>query len=489
MEQSLYVFNSLTRRKERFEPIHPPLVGLYVCGPTVYNEVHLGNLRTFTSFDLIYRYLKYSGYTVRYVRNITDVGHLENDADEGEDKISVRAKLEKLEPMEIVQKYSNGFRDVMRIFRNLPPAIEPSATGHIAEQIMLCEAILKNGFAYEVNGSVYFDVKKYAEKYGYGQLSGRDIEALQAGTRTLDGQEDKRNALDFALWKKASPSHIMRWPSPWGEGFPGWHIECSAMSTKYLGINFDIHGGGMDLKFPHHECEMAQNTAATGSETSVKYWLHGNMLTLNGKKMSKSDGHFLLPGDLLSGNHPLLQKAYSPMAIRFFFLQAHYGSTLDMSEEALIAAEKGYKRLSSAFSKLESLKESQEGTFEVNAWKTRCLDAMNDDFNSPVLLANLFEASSEIQKIASGDQTISAQQLATLRQTFNAFYSDVLGLEPEESQGQESLKDLMSLILDIRTEAKTRKDWATADLVRNRLLEMGIQIKDGKEGSQWEWLN
>jgi len=487
MASKLHIYNSLTRTKQPFEPLTPPFVGMYVCGPTVYNEVHLGNLRTFISFDLIYRWLIASGYKVRYVRNITDVGHLENDADEGEDKISKRARLEQLEPMEIVQKYTNSFHQVLDEFNCLPPSIEPTATGHIVEQIEMTKTILAKGLAYEVNGSVYFDVKKYAEKYPYGILSGRNIDELISGTRELEGQEEKRSPLDFALWKKASPEHIMRWPSPWGEGFPGWHLECSVMSSKYLGTQFDIHGGGMDLKFPHHECEIAQNCAANDIEP-VRYWIHGNMLTLNGKKMSKSEGNFILPRDLLTGTPPLVDKPYNAMAIRFFMLQAHYGSTLDISMEALSASEKAYRRLVQAMKELSTLKAGNTSTWDVNAWNEACEAAMNDDFNSPVLIAHIFDAVRIINGCKEGSQQLDEPSLDLLKKKMNLYVYDVLGLKPEEefSGKGNQLEGVMQLLLDIRKSARDRKDWATSDKIRDELLKVGIVIKDGKEGTTWE---
>lgn len=488
MSGKLYIYNSLTRTKQEFEPLNPPFVGMYVCGPTVYNEVHLGNLRTFISFDLIFRWLIASGYKVRYVRNITDVGHLENDADQGEDKISKRARLEQLEPMEIVQKYTNSFHQVLDIFNCLPPSIEPTATGHIVEQIEMTKAILSKGLAYEVNGSVYFDVKKYAEKHPYGILSGRNIDELISGTRDLDGQEEKRSPLDFALWKKANPEHIMRWPSPWGEGFPGWHLECSVMSSKYLGTKFDIHGGGMDLKFPHHECEIAQNCAANDDEEPVRYWIHGNMLTLNGKKMSKSEGNFILPRDLLHGTPPLVDKPYSAMSIRFFMLQAHYGSTLDISMEALAASEKAYRRVVQAMKELNNLKPGNTSTWDVNAWNFECVAAMNDDFNSPVLIAHLFEAVRIINGCKDGSQQLDEPSLNFFKKQMHLYVYDVLGLKPEEetSGKMNQLEGVIKLLLDIRKSARDRKDWATSDLIRDELLKAGIIIKDGKEGTTWE---
>lgn len=492
MNQELYINNSLSRKKERFEPLNSPFVGLYVCGPTVYNDVHLGNLRTFMSFDMIYRYLTHIGYKVRYVRNITDVGHLVDDADEGEDKIAKRARLEQLEPMEIVQKYTNGFHDVVNRFGLIPPSIEPTATGHIIEQIEMTQKIIDNGFAYEVNGSVYFDVKKYSEKFPYGILSGRNIDELQSGSRDLDGQDEKRSSLDFALWKKAQPEHIMRWPSPWGEGFPGWHIECSVMSSKYLGLQFDIHGGGMDLKFPHHEAEIAQNCAAHMRDTPVKYWLHGNMLTLNGKKMSKSDGNFLLPGDLLSGDHPLMDKAYSKNTIRFFFFQAHYGSTLDISMDGLQAAEKGLRRIQTALKELSTMQPSATSTAKVSEWKKACYDAMNDDFNCPVLVAQLFEAAKIINGAKEGNVQLTENDIAELKSGFDAFFYEILGLEVENTATNgkgDTLDGLMNMVLEMRMNARSKKDFATSDLIRDRLNDLKIVVKDGKEGTSWDYLN
>lgn len=488
MQGKLVVYNSLTRKKEVFEPLNPPFVGMYVCGPTVYNEVHTGNLRTFLSFDMMYRYLTHLGYKVRYVRNITDVGHLVDDADEGEDKIAKRARLEQLEPMEIVQKYTNGFHDVMALFNAIPPSIEPSATGHIVEQIEMTTRILENGYAYVSNGSVYFDVNKYNQDFPYGQLSGRNIEELISGTRDLDGQDEKRSPLDFALWKSASPEHIMRWPSPWGVGFPGWHLECSVMSSKYLGTSFDIHGGGMDLKFPHHECEIAQNCAANHDAT-VRYWVHGNMLTLNGKKMSKSDGNFVLPRQLVNGESELLDRAYSPMAVRFFMLQAHYGSTLDISNEALSAAEKGFKRIQAALRDLDKMPVSSTSNVDVNAWKQRCYDAMNDDFNTPVLIAELFDGVKTVNGSKDGTHTLDAEALDIFKTTFRSFFYEVMGLKTEEEvsgSNNELLDGLMKLVLDMRMSARERKDFATSDQIRDTLNALNIAIKDSKEGSSWE---
>lgn len=488
MSNELYIYNSLTREKQLFNPLNPPFVGMYVCGPTVYNEVHLGNLRTFISFDLIYRWLTVLGYKVRYVRNITDVGHLENDADEGEDKISQRARLEQLEPMEIVQKYTNRFHEVLNVFRCIPPSIEPTATGHLIEQIDLIRIILSKGFAYEVNGSVYFDVKKYAEYYNYGVLSGRNIEELLSGTRDLDGQEEKRNPLDFALWKKAGATHIMRWPSPWGEGFPGWHLECSAMSTKYLGTTFDIHGGGMDLKFPHHECEIAQHCAAH-ENAPVNYWIHGNMLTLNGKKMSKSDGNFVLPFDLTNGTPPLVDKPYSPLSVRFFMLQAHYGSTLDLSMEALSASDKAFRRLQQAIMDVATISPGATASdFDAQEWANNCKSAMNDDFNSPILIAHLFDAVKIVNACKDKKRSLDALQLTILKDNLNLYFYQVLGLDnPESASSQTELLDgVMNLILDLRKAAREQKDWNTSDKIRNTLQSLDIVIKDGKDGSTWQ---
>lgn len=484
--EALHIYNTLSGKKELFEPVNPPYAGLYVCGPTVYSNVHLGNCRTFISFDLVNRYLRHLGYKVRYVRNITDAGHLESDADEGEDKISRKARLEQLEPMQIVQMYTLDFHDKMKVFNTLPPDIEPTATGHIVEQILNIQKIIGQGLAYEVNGSVYFDVMKYAKTNDYGALSGRKIEELISGTRDLDAQDEKRNPLDFALWKKASPSHIMRWPSPWGEGFPGWHLECSVMSTKYLGEQFDIHGGGMDLKFPHHECEIAQNKAATGKDT-VKYWLHGNMLTFEGKKMSKSLGNSILPDELFTGNHPLLHKGYHPMAVRFFMLQAHYRSTLDFSNEALDASEKGFQRLMAAMKQLDTLPVSETSSIDVAAYKKLFYEAMNDDFNSPVLISHLFDLVKSINSIAEGRMTIGAADKASLQSLVNTFVYDILGLKAPEESGDGSLVNgLMEIILDIRRRARTSKDWATSDAIRDQLAALSIEVMDGKEGAKWE---
>lgn len=482
----LYLTNSLSGEKELFTPLNAPFVGMYVCGPTVYSDVHLGNCRTFISFDLIYRYLSHLGYKVRYVRNITDAGHLENDADEGEDKIAKKARVEQLEPMEIVQRYTVDFRNVMQQFNALPPSIEPTATGHIIEQIEMIQEILAKGLAYEVNGSVYFDVPKYNKEGDYGILSGRNIDDLISGTRELDGQGEKRSPLDFALWKKASPMHIMRWPSPWSIGFPGWHLECSVMSTKYLGEEFDIHGGGMDLKFPHHECEIAQNHATHGTH-AVKYWLHGNMLTLNGKRMSKSTGNTILPAELFSGNNAVLSKAFSPSVVRFFMMQAHYTSVLDFSNDALIAAEKGYNRLMDAMSKLSGLPTSPATSgLDVAQWKNDCYAAMNDDFNSPILIAQLFETVKFINSVADGKATVSAVDLGIMTTTMHAFVFDVLGLtQASEAQGTDKLDAAMKILIDLRLRARNDKNWALSDKIRDELAANGIVLKDGKDGTTY----
>lgn len=481
---NLSIYNSLKGKKEVFKPIHEGFVGLYVCGPTVYSNVHLGNCRTFISFDTVYRYLNHLGYKVRYVRNITDVGHLVDDADQGEDKIAKKARLEQLEPMEIVQQYSVDFHNVMAQFNTLPPNIEPTATGHIIEQIQMIQSIIDNGFAYVSNGSVYFDVEKYNESHPYGELSGRKIEELISNSRELDGQDEKRAPLDFALWKNASDEHIMKWPSPWGIGFPGWHLECSAMSTKYLGETFDIHGGGMDLKFPHHECEIAQGTASSG-KSPVNYWMHGNMLTLNGKKMSKSTGNSLLPHELFSGENELLEKAYSPMVVRFFMMQAHYGSTLDFTSDALNAAEKGYDRLMDAIGKLDNLTPAKESSVDVNALIDNFYAAMNDDFNAPILVANLFEAVKYINTVNDGNGSISADDLKSLQTEMHAFVEDVLGLAPASGEGETRLAPVMDLILDLRQQARANKDWPTSDKIRDGLAAAGITVKDAKEGTSW----
>lgn len=485
MEQNLVLYNTLTRKKEKFVPLHPNLVGMYVCGPTVYSDVHLGNCRTFVSFDLIFRYLLHLGYKVRYVRNITDAGHLEGDNDEGDDKFAKKAKLEKLEPMEIVQKYTIGFHDVLRLFNTIPPSIEPTATGHISEQIEMIQEIIKNGFAYEVNGTVYFDVEKYVKEYNYTILTNRNLEDLLNNTRELGGQDEKRGRLDFALWIKAKPEHIMRWPSPWGVGFPGWHIECSAMSRKYLGDQFDIHGGGMDLAATHHTNEIAQSEACNHT-SPAKYWMHTNMLTVNGTRMSKSAGNGFLPGELFTGNHPLLNRGYSPMSVRFFMLQAHYRSTLDFSNDALEAADKGYKRLMAAIGLLDKIVPSSKSNFgDLAEIKRRSYAAMDDDFNSPVLIAELFEAVRIINSIYDGKLTISSKDLEDMKSYLQAFVFDVLGLKDDQIGDSDNMDELMQIIINLRNEAKKNKDFVTSDRIREQLNSVGIQLKDNKDGTLW----
>jgi len=484
MKNKLQVYNTLSAEKEEFSPINKDLVGMYVCGPTVYSDVHLGNCRTFISFDMIYRYLSHLGYKVRYVRNVTDAGHLENDADEGEDKISKKARLEQLEPMQIVQTYTTGFHDVLREFNTVTPTIEPTATGHIIEQIELIKIIISKGLAYESNGSVYFDVEKYSKDQNYGELSGRKIEDLISGTRALDGQSEKNSPLDFALWKKASSYHIQRWPSPWSVGFPGWHLECTAMSTKYLGNRFDIHGGGMDLKFPHHECEIAQGHASTG-EKPVKYWMHTNMLTLNGKKMSKSTGNTLLPEELFTGGSDLLEKEYSPMVVRFFMMQAHYRSMLDFSSDALSASEKGYNKLMNGIKDLPNLKTSDVSSENVEELINSFYVAMNDDFNTPILIAKLFESVKYINNIKDGNATISKSHLLQLTDKITALVFDVLGLKFENSADDSKLDSVMQIIIELRKNARDNKDWGTSDLIRDKVADAGITIKDSREGTSW----
>ncbi|TKC12126.1 cysteine--tRNA ligase [Pedobacter polaris] len=483
MKQEIQLYNTISRKKELFKPLNAPNVGMYVCGPTVYSDVHLGNCRTFLSFDLIFRYLKYSGYKVRYVRNITDAGHLEGDRDEGDDKFAKRAKLEQLEPMEIVQKYTLGFHDVMRMFNALPPSIEPTATGHIIEQIEMIKTIINNGYAYEVNGTIYFDVEKYSKQYNYTILTNRNLEDMLANTRELGGQDDKRGRLDFALWIKAKPETLMQWVSPWGMGFPGWHIECSAMSAKYLGQEFDIHGGGMDLAATHHTNEIAQSEACSHQQPA-KYWMHTNMLTVNGTRMSKSLGNGFLPGELFTGNHPLLRKGYSPMTVKFFMLQAHYRSTLDFSNDALEASEKGFRRLMNAVSLLPKLVASEQGNIEVDPIRTRCINAMNDDFNSPVVIAELFEATRIINTVYDGTAKISEAELEKLKTLMNDFIFTVFGLKDEDTSNTE-LNEVLDMVISLRKDAKENKDYATSDQIRIGLQNIGIQLKDGKEGTTW----
>jgi len=485
----LHIYNSLTRQKEKFEPLHAPNVGLYVCGPTVYNDVHLGNVRTFSSFDMIYRYLVFCGYKVRYVRNITDAGHLTNDRGEGVNRMESQAKLERLEPMEIVQKYTVGFHEICTLFNMKSPTIEPTATGHIIEQIEMIETLMEKGFAYEKNGSVYFDVKAFNETYTYGELSGRNIDELIAGYRDLDGQDEKKNSIDFALWKAATPAHIMQWRSPWGMGFPGWHLECSVMSTKYLGKEFDIHGGGMDLKFPHHECEIAQNVGACGT-APVRYWMHTNMLNFNGQKMSKSLGNSILPIEFITGNHPLLDKAYSPMVLRFLFLQSHYSSELDINIKGLQDAEKGLKRLMEARSIIKNLNalgsELSATDTQIAEACAECKTNMNDDFNTAKTIACLFELSSIINSLKDGNikaEQVQPASVALLEKTFDDYLIDVFGLKPLEDNNNSKLDVAMQVLIDIRKEAKLKKDFATSDKIRHELLEKGIQLKDEKDGS------
>lgn len=485
--QPLFIYNTLTRKKEEFKPLSPPFVGLYVCGPTVYSDVHLGNCRTFISFDLIFRYLVHLGYKVRYVRNITDAGHLEGDRDEGDDKFAKKAKLEQLEPMEIVQKYTVGFHDVLQQFNTLPPSIEPTATGHICEQIEMIKEIIKNGLAYEKDGTVYFDVEKYSKDFNYGQLTNRKLEELLEGTRDLSGQDEKKGRLDFALWIKAKPETLMRWPSPWGWGFPGWHIECSAMSRKYLGDTFDIHGGGMDLQATHHTNEIAQSQACY-HKTPVNYWMHTNMLTVNGTRMSKSAGNGFLPGELFTGNHPLLERGYQPMAVRFFMLQTHYRSTLDFSNEALQASEKGFERLMDSYKTLQTLQASSSSSEDIKTLQNKCYEAMNDDFNTSVLIAHLFEAVRIINSANDKKVQLSQQDIDLLKTMYQHFVFDVLGLKAEESNGKlnSTLNTVLDLVLDIRAKAKTGKDFKLSDEIRDKLLNAGVQINDTKEGSTWK---
>lgn len=485
MSQSLLIYNTLSRKKEPFEPLNAPFVGMYVCGPTVYSDVHLGNCRTFVSFDLIYRYLLHLDYKVRYVRNITDAGHLEGDRDEGDDKFSKKARLEQLEPMEIVQRYTVGFHDVLRMFNTLPPSIEPTATGHISEQIEMVKGILEKGYAYEVNGTVYFDVEKYSKEFNYTILTNRNLEDMLNNTRELGGQDEKHGRLDFALWIKAKPEHIMRWPSPWGIGFPGWHIECSAMSSKYLGDEFDIHGGGMDLAATHHTNEIAQSQACNHVQPA-KYWMHTNMLTVNGTRMSKSAGNGFLPHELFTGTHDLLNKGYSPMAVRFFMLQAHYRSTLDFSNEALEAAEKGFKRLMNAMALIAKLKASKTSkNTEVSDLRARCYDAMNDDFNSPVLIAELFDAVRLINATYDGKINLNQQSIDGLAKLMHDFVEDILGLKDDVMDESEDFERVMDFVINLRNEAKLNKDYATSDRIRQGLETMGIQLQDNKEATLW----
>ncbi len=482
---SLKIYNSLSGEKELFKSIHDGNVGMYVCGPTVYSNVHLGNVRTFMSFDVIYRYFLHLDYKVRYVRNITDAGHLTDDGNVDNDRFVKQSRLEKLEPMEIVQKYSVDFRKVLDLFNFLPPTIEPTATGHIIEQIELTQKLIELGFAYEINGSVYFDVAAYnAKGLNYGELSNRNIDDLISNTRDLAGQTEKKNPQDFALWKNASPAHIMRWNSPWGEGFPGWHLECTAMSTKYLGEHFDIHGGGMDLKFPHHECEIAQGKACNGV-TPVNYWMHTNMLTMNGLRMSKSTGNYILPMELVSGKNTFFEKSFHPNIVRFCFMQAHYRSVLDISNDAMMASEKGFNRLMEAVANLNELSAQGHSSLDIHKWKADCYAAMNDDFNTPILIAHLFEGVRFINLLKEGSATLTVPDLLLLMQTFTTFIFDVLGLENSKTADEngDKLEGLVNMLIDMRNISRANKDFAMSDIIRDQLADLGIQLKDGKEGT------
>jgi cysteinyl-tRNA synthetase len=488
MENKLFIYNTLNRKKELFEPINAPHVGLYVCGPTVYGDAHLGHARPAITFDLLFRYLTHLEYKVRYVRNITDVGHLVNDADEGEDKIAKKARLDQLEPMEVVQFFTDRYHKDMDDLNVRKPSIEPRASGHIIEQMEVIDKLLENGFAYESEGSIYFDVEAYSKKYEYGKLSGRKIDELIANTRELEGQSEKKNSFDFALWKKAAPEHIMRWPSKWSDGFPGWHLECSAMSQKYLGAEFDIHGGGLDLQFPHHECEIAQSTGAYGKE-AVKYWMHNNMITINGQKMGKSLGNFITLSQMFSGENDVLDQAYSPMTVRFFMLQAHYRSPLDFSNDALKAAEKGFNRLMAAIATLNKIQASASTSIEVNGLKNKCYEALSDDLNTPILIAHLFDGVKMINSLAAGSESITAEDLENLKSLYNTLVFEVLGLQEEgsdEGGDNELLDKVIAFLLETRNEAKKNKDWATADKIRDELTNLGIVVKDTKDGFEWE---
>tara|TARA_B100001250_G_scaffold7461_1_gene6289 strand:- start:3721 stop:5190 length:1470 start_codon:yes stop_codon:yes gene_type:complete len=486
MSRKIQIYNTLTKQKEDFKPIIKNHVGMYVCGPTVYGDPHLGHARPAITFDIVFRYLKHANYNVRYVRNITDAGHLENDADHGEDKISKKARLEQLEPMEIVQSYTLSYHKAMKALNCHAPSIEPRATGHIIEQIEMVKKILKNGLAYEINGSVYLDIKKYNNTYPYGVLSGRNLDDTLEGTRKLDGQSEKRSPVDFAIWKKANPEHIMRWPSPWGQGFPGWHMECSAMSEKYLGKKFDIHGGGMDLVFPHHEAEIAQSNACNNCNP-VNYWMHNNMITVDGKKMGKSLGNFINLEEFFTGNHSKLEESYSPMTIRFFILQAHYRSTIDFSNEALQAAEKGLSKLMKAMKTIEKLKPSKSSSYDVNSLEEKCYDAMDDDFNTPILIAHLFDGVKIINSVKDEKEYLSSDDLKTLKSIFHVFVTDILGLiSIKEKRDNNLTNEIMKLILKLRGNAKSNKNFATADLIRDELNKLNIQINDSRDGSAWE---
>lgn len=482
----LVVYNTLSRKKEEFEPLNPPFVGMYVCGPTVYGDAHLGHARAALTFDTVFRFLRFLGYKVRYVRNITDVGHLENDSDAGEDKIAKKARLEQLEPMEVAQYYTKRYLDAMDAMNVLRPSIQPTATGHIMEQIDIVKILLEKGYAYESNGSVYFDVNKYNnDTHKYGILSNRVIDEMIANTRELDGQSEKRNPADFALWKKASPEHIMRWASPWSVGFPGWHLECTAMSRKYLGERFDIHGGGLDLLFPHHESEIAQSVCAFGCEPA-KYWLHNNMITIGGQKMGKSLGNFITLNEFFDGKHPKLDKAYSPMTIRFFILQAHYRSTLDFSNEALSAAEKGMKKLFEAQKNIDALPTSDKSSMDFSALFDKCIEAMCDDFNTPMVIAHLFEITRLINLVADKKETVTEADKKALKENFAIVFNDILGMKNEQADNSMHIVDsLMQVILSLRKEARANKDWAKSDMIRDELAKAGIVIKDGKDGASW----
>jgi len=482
----LYVYNTLTRKKELFKAINPPNVGLYVCGPTVYGDAHLGHARPGITFDIVFRYLNFLGYKVRYVRNITDVGHLENDADEGEDKIAKKARLEQLEPMEIAQFYTKRYLDAMDALNVLRPSIQPVASGHIIEQIEIVKKILDAGYAYISNGSVYFDIIKYQnDTHKYGILSNRVLEDMLATTRELDGQSEKHNPADFALWKKASPEHIMRWPSPWSDGFPGWHLECTAMSAKYLGEKFDIHGGGLDLLFPHHESEIAQSMCAFGHEPA-NYWMHNNMITIGGQKMGKSLGNFITLEEFFTGNHDLLDRAYSPMTIRFFILQAHYRSTLDFSNEALGAAEKGLKRLLEAQRNIKKIIPSKDNSVNIEEIKNKCIEAMCDDFNTPIVISYLFEAATIINKLIEGSEKIDEKGLKELNELFADWFVEVLGITDEQNSNMmPTIEGLVKMIIELRTQARENKDWKKSDELRDQLSSLGVKIKDGKEGVSW----
>ncbi|NLZ72452.1 MAG: cysteine--tRNA ligase [Bacteroidales bacterium] len=487
MEHQLTIYNTLTRKKEQFIPLHPPHVGMYVCGPTVYGDAHLGHARPAITFDILFRYLTHLGYKVRYVRNITDVGHLEDDADDGEDKVAKKARLEKVEPMEVVQFYMNRYRRTMDNLNVLPPSIEPLASGHIIEQIQLVKEILKQGYAYESKGSVYFDVMKYNEDYHYGKLSGRNLEDVLNTSRELEGQDEKRNPVDFALWKRAEPEHIMRWPSPWGDGFPGWHCECTAMGKKYLGEQFDIHGGGMDLIFPHHECEIAQSVASQGKDM-VHYWMHNNLVTINGTKMGKSLGNFIMLDEFFNGSHKLLTKAYSPMTIRFFILQAHYRSPVDFSNEALIASEKGLDRLVEAINNLERISPSDSSDVDVASLQKLCYEAMNDDLNTPILISHLFEGARMVNQVLSGRLKISSVDLDLLKEIFQVFFFEVMGMKMNvgrDDSREQAYSKAVDMLLEQRMKAKANKDWATSDYIRDELTALGFEISDTKDGYEW----